>query len=531
MLLKLPCDEGVVLGAPCPQGLQRARLGILVVTTLGSSMAFVDGTVVNVALPALQRGLGSTAADVQWVIEAYALFFSALLLVGGSLGDRFGRRRTYAIGIAIFAAASALCGLAGSIRVLVMARALQGVGAALLVPGSLAIIAASFPEKERGRAIGAWSGFSAMTTAIGPVLGGWLIDHGGWRWAFLLNLPIAVLTLLLLFRLVPESRDPGAARQLDWMGAILATAGLGGLVYGLIESSRRGWRDPAVLGALAGAAASIVAFVATEARSRAPMLPLSLFRSRDFAGANLVTAGVYGALAMAWFVLPLDLVQVQGYSATAAGAAMLPFILILFLLSRWSGGLLDRVGARMPLIVGPAITACGFALLARPGVGGSYWVTFFPALVVLGLGMAVTVAPLTTTVMNAVDATHAGIASGVNNAVSRAAGLIAIALMSVLLQHVFDTQLDRRLTGLGLRPELVAEVQAERSMLANAAPPASASRSDHVVIQRAIAGAFVVGVRLVALTAAALALISAAIAAVMIDPSPGDARDWRARGT
>jgi EmrB/QacA subfamily drug resistance transporter len=519
LLFKHPCDEGVVRGAaPCSESTEGARTWVLVVTILGSSLAFVDGTVVNVALPALQRGLGATIADVQWVVEAYALFFSALLLVGGSLGDRFGRRRVYAIGIAVFAGASALCGLAGSIRLLVVARALQGVGAALLVPGSLAIIAASFPEKERGRAIGAWSGFSAMTTAIGPVLGGWLIDHGGWRWAFLLNLPVALATFVLLFWRVPESRDPGASRQLDWRGAVLVTAGLGGLVYGLIESSRRGWAHPAVVVALVGGALSVVAFVVHEARSRAPMLPLSLFRSRRFTGANLLTAGLYGALAMALFVLPLDLIQVQGYSTTAAGAALLPLIGILFLLSRWSGGLVDRVGARIPLIVGPTIAALGFALLARPGVGGSYWVTFLPALVVLGLGMAVTVAPLTTTVMNAVDVAHAGIASGVNNAVSRAAGLIAIAVMSVLLQHVFDRQLERRIAGLGLRAERVAEVQAQRAMLANAQPPASASPPERIAIQHAIAEAFVMGVRLVTLTAAGLALASSAIAAVMIDP-------------
>jgi EmrB/QacA subfamily drug resistance transporter len=517
--LKQPCDEGVVLGAPSPEGAPAsARPWILLVTILGSSLAFVDGTVVNVALPALQRGLDATVADVQWVVEAYALFFSALLLVGGSLGDRFGRRRLYAIGMAVFAGASALCGLAGSIRLLVLARAIQGIGAALLVPGSLAIIAASFPEKERGRAIGAWSGWSAMTTAVGPVLGGWLIDHAGWRSAFFVNPPIALTALLLLFWRVPESRDPSAAKQLDWIGAGLATLGLGGLVFGLIESSRRGFRDPAVLTALAVGAASVVAFVVAEAKSRAPMLPLSLFRSRAFAGANLLTAGLYGALAMALFVLPLDLIQVQGYSATAAGAAILPLIAIVFLLSRWSGGLLDRVGARLPLVAGPAIAACGLALLAWPGIGGSYWSTFFPALVVLGIGMAVTVAPLTTTVMNAVDVAHAGIASGVNNAVSRAAGLISIAVMGVLLQHVFDAQLEWRIAGLGLRLEVVVELRAERTLLANATPPASASPSDRAAIQRAIAEAFVAGVRLVALTAAGLALASAVVGAVTIDP-------------
>ena len=520
MLFKNPCDEGVVLGAPRCHAAQDGRPWILVATILGSSLAFVDGTVVNVALPALQRELAATVADVQWVIEAYALLFSALLLVGGSLGDRFGRRRVYAIGIVVFASASALCGFAGSVRALVMARALQGVGAALLVPGSLAIIAASFPENERGRAIGAWSGFSAMTTALGPVLGGWLIDHAGWRWAFFLNLPLALATLFLLFWRVPESRDAEAPKQLDWAGATLATAGLGGIVYALIESSRLGWLHPGVVAGMGGGAASLVAFVATEARSRAPMLPLSLFGSRRFTGANLLTAGLYGGLAMVLFLLPLDLIQVQGYSATAAGAATLPLVLILFLLSRWSGGLLDRFGARLPLVVGPVIAAGGFALLARPGVGGGYWATFFPAMVVLGLGMAVTVAPLTTTVMNAVDVSHAGIASGVNNAVSRASGLIAIAVMSVPLLHVFNTELEHRLTELGLRAELVAQVQAQRTMLASAEAPSSASASERLAIDQAIAEAFVSGFRFVALAAAALALVSAVTAALTIDALP-----------
>jgi EmrB/QacA subfamily drug resistance transporter len=408
------------------------------------------------------------------------------------------------------------CGLAGSIRLLVTARAVQGVGAALLVPGSLAIIAASFPEKERGRAIGAWSGFGALTTALGPVVGGWLIDHGSWRWAFFLNLPVALAVLMLLFWRVPESRNAGAARDLDWMGAGLATAGLGGLVYGLIESSRRGWGGPAVL-AVGTAVVSLVAFVACEAHRQAPMLPLLLFRSRAFTGANLLTAGLYGALAMVLFVLPLDLIQVQGYTATAAGAATLPFVAVLFVLSRWSGGLVDRVGARIPLIAGPATAALGFALLARPGVGGSYWATFFPALVVLGLAMALTVAPLTTTVMNAVDVANAGIASGVNNAVSRASGLLAIALMSVLLQQMFDAQLERRLNRVGLPTELVAEVQAQRTMLASIAAPASAGPSERTAIRDAVALAFVASFRLVTLTAAGLALASAAAAALTID--------------
>ena len=489
---------------------------ILAATILGSSLAFIDGSVVNVALPALQENLGATVVDVQWVIEAYALFFSALLLVGGSLGDRFGRRRVYALGIALFAGASALCGGAGDIHFLIAARALQGVGAAMLVPGSLALIAASFPEGERGRAIGTWSGFSAMTAALGPAFGGWLIDHLSWRWAFFLNLPLALVAILILFTRVPESRDAGASKHLDWPGALLATLGLGGVVYGLIESSRLGWRDAGVFSALAIGALSLILFVVAEARQRAPMLPLSLFRSRPFTAANLLTFALYGALASALFVLPLNLIQVQHYSATAAGASLLPFIGVMVVMSRWSGGLIDRYGARLPLIVGPVLAGLGFALLAVPGVGGSYWTTFFPALFVLGIGMSVTVAPLTTTVMNAVEVTHAGIASGVNNAVSRTAGLIAIAVLTLPLIGIFNARVDRGLAAAAIRPEVVRAVRAESAKLANVQPPAFATEAERAAIRRVVEEAFVAGFRFVVLVAAGLALLSAAASALLL---------------
>ena len=503
---------------------------MLATTVLGSSLAFIDGTVVNVALPALQRELGATVADVQWVVEAYALLLSALLLVGGSLGDRLGRRRVYASGIVLFAAASAACGLARGVRQLVIARAVQGMGAALLVPGSLAIISASFPTEERGRAIGTWSGSSAITTALGPVLGGWLIEHLSWRWAFFVNLPVAAAVLGLLFWRVPESRDPEAAGPLDWLGAALVTAGLGGIVYALVESSRLGWGQPRLVGALAGGGGALLAFGAVEARSRSPMVPLAIFRSRSFTGANLLTLLLYGALGGVFFFLPLDLIQAQRYSATAAGAAGLPFVLVLFLLSRWSGGLVDRFGARLPLVVGPVIAAGGYALLALPGIGGRYWGTFFPAMVVLGLGMGVSVAPLTTTVMNTVDVRHAGVASGINNAAARAAGLLAVAVLSVLVLHVFNRELDRRLSALSLAPAVVAALDAERVKLGGAEAPPDAGASDRAAIQRVIAEAFVTGFRWMALVAAGLALASALTASVMIDGGLGTVVDsaWRA---
>jgi EmrB/QacA subfamily drug resistance transporter len=493
-----------------------ARNYVLAATILGSSMAFIDGTVVNVALPALQSAFHATAVDVQWVIESYALFLAALLLVGGSLGDHFGRRRVFNSGVTLFTLASIWCGLAPNITQLIAARAVQGIGGALLVPGSLAIISTSFPKEERGQAIGVWSAFTSITAAIGPVTGGWLIEHVSWRAVFFLNVPIAIAVLALTYRYVPESRDARSAGELDWLGAILATLSLGALVYGLIESSWRGLNNPIVLGAFVVGVVAFKLFILIELRSKNPMLPLSLFRSMDFSGANLLTLFLYAALSGVFYFLPLNLIQVQRYSATAAGAALLPFILLMFVLSRWAGGLVARFGARLPLIVGPLIAAAGFVLFVRAGTHSNYWTMFFPAVLVLGLGTAISVAPLTTTVMNAVDERWAGIASGINNAVSRTAGLLSVAVFGIVMLQTFAHRFEQSLQKIQLPSGISDALNAQRFNLAGINIPANLDPATHEAVRQAIDSSFVSGFRELMLISAALSVLSAVAAALMI---------------
>ncbi len=507
--IKSPCEESERTTAP-DSSPAASGSWILTATILASSMAFIDGTVVNVALPALQSTLHATASGVQWVVESYSLLLASLLLLGGSLGDLYGRRKIFVLGVLLFAVASTWCGLAPSITSLILARGLQGVGAALLVPGSLALISASFAAEQRGRAIGTWSGFTAITTAIGPVLGGWLIEHLSWRYVFFLNLPLAAAVVLISLTRVPESRNECASRTLDWLGAILATLGLGAITYALIEAPAGGaavW-----ITAVAGLCA-LAAFLKVEASSTAPMISLRLFRSQDFSGANLLTFLLYAALGGIFFFLPLDLIQVQRYSATKAGAAFLPLILLLFILSRWSGGLVARFGARPPLTVGTLVAALGFALFLRPGIGGSYWTTFFPPVAVLGIGMSISVAPLTTAVMESLSTSEAGVASGVNNAVSRIAGLLAIAVFGLVLSAGFNRSLNRSLSRIELSPGARQEVDRQRSRLAGA-------QTSDPRIRQAIDEAFVSGFRDVIWISVVLALLSTASAQMIGTAKP-----------
>ncbi len=517
--MRTPCDEALIrpVGpeAPCAEA---ARAWILTATILGSSMAFIDSTVVNVALPAIQASFHGTVGDVQWVVESYGLFLGAWILVGGSLGDLFGRRLMFLLGVVIFAMSSLACGLASTMQQLIIARSIQGLGAALLVPGSLTIISASFEEKNRGQAIGTWSGFTAITAAIGPVLGGWLVEHASWRWAFFINVPVAAAVVAIALWRVPESRGKVAGR-IDWWGATFASLGLGGLVYGFIESVSLGWINPLVFGSVLAGSACLVAFAFVEAGASSPMVPLMLFRSPSFSGANLLTLLLYSAIGIFFFLLPLNLIQVQGYSATAAGGALLPLILLMFCLSRWAGGLVDRYGARLPLTVGPLSAALGFVLFALPSVGDRYWTSFFPALVILGLGMTVTVAPLTTVVMNSVDQDRVGAASGINNAVARIAGVLAIAVLGIAMVKAFTSHLDHSLAQLPLPDDTLRELHAGEVKLAGLQVPTSLNPGIRTSVKEAIEAAFVFGFRIVMFLCAALAVASAAVARLMIPNS------------
>ncbi len=478
-------------------------------------MAFIDSTVVNVALPALQASFRATVVDVQWVVESYGLFLGALILVGGSLGDLFGRRLIFVVGVIIFALASVCCGAASNLHQLIIARSVQGVGAALLVPGSLAIISTSFDQTSRGQAIGTWSGFTAITAAIGPVLGGWLVEHASWRWAFFINLPLAVAVISISLWRIPESRSATVAR-VDWLGAMVVTLGLGGLVNGFIESVNLGWRHPLVFGSLVVGFGCLIAFVFVEASGAWPMVPLTLFASRSFTGANLLTLFLYAAIGIFFFLFPLNLIQVQAYSATAAGAATLPLILMIFLLSRWSGGLVARYGPRVPLIIGPFIAAFGFVLFAVPSVGDGYWKAFFFAVIVLGFGMAITVAPLTTVVMNSVDEDRIGAASGINNAVARVAGVLAIAVLGIVMVNAFGARLDFKLANFSLPPSTLHEIQAGEIKLAGLQLPASLNPSTGAAIRESVREAFVFGFRLIMLICTGLSVASAAATWLLI---------------
>ena len=401
---------------------------LLLATVLGSGIAFLDGTVVNVALPAIGRDLDVGLSSLQWTVDAYLLTLGSLLLLGGSLGDRYGRRRMFVTGLIAFTAASLLCGVAPDAGALIVARAVQGVGGALLVPGSLALLSASFHPDDRGKAVGAWSGLAGVSTAIGPVLGGWLIDAVSWRLVFLINVPLAAFAVLVTLRHVPESREHGDLGRLDLAGAATVSLGLGGVVFALIEGPARGWSPGIVAGGIVGVVC-LVAFPIIELRVPHPMVPMSLFENRQFSGANATTFAVYGALSTVMFLLVIHLQNQLDYSALEAGAALLPVTVLMLLLSSRAGDLAQRIGPRAPMTIGPMVVAVSALLLSRVEPGSSYYAGVLPGALVLGMGLVITVAPLTTAVMASVDEEHLGTGSGINNAVARVAGLLAVAVL------------------------------------------------------------------------------------------------------
>lgn len=516
-----PCDEPVIRAQPSVAGrpCRRKRLA-LAATILGSSMAFIDGSVVNVALPSIQSEFGASIAAIQWVVNAYLLFLGSLVLVGGSMGDRLGRRTVFIAGIGLFTLASIACGVAPGSGTLIAARAVQGIGAALLVPSSLAIIGAVFDDHERGRAIGTWAGVGAITSAVGPVAGGWLVDVFSWRAIFFLNVPLACLTMALAIVAVPNSHKSDAPRKLDWAGAITVAAGLAALTWGLTVASSRGLSSASVLGPVSAGIVLLIAFVAIEMKSRNPMMPLDVFHSRDFVGANVVTLLLYFGLSGIFFFLPFTLIRAHDFTATEAGAAILPVPVIIGVLSRLTGGLTDRFGPRVLLTAGPVIAGLGFAMLGLPFVHGGYWSGFFPAMVVIGLGMTVTVAPLTTTVMSAVSSGRTGVASGINNAVARVAGLLAIAVLGIVFVWSHNAALAVHLKALNIpadihRNEQLLEPESDASAAANLVriPP-------HTALADARDDAIDDALRAVALVSALCAFAGAACSAVMIHTRP-----------
>ena len=516
-----PCDEALIAATrahePCAE---RAKRFVLAATIMGSGMAFIDSAVVGVALPVIGTELGASLPLMQWVVNGYVLVSAALTLIGGAAGDRFGRRRLFIVGIVVFTAASIACGLAPGAIPLILARIVQGGGGALMVPNSLAIIGAAFAEREKGKAIGTWAGATSIASALGPVLGGWLTDVISWRAIFFINLPFAALAAWIAWARLPESRDPLAAPHLDWTGAALAACGLAALAFALIEAGALGWHDRPILIAAAAGVLVLTLFLWVEAHRPAPLVPLGLFRSSRFSGINLLTLLLYGALGGGFFLLPFELIRAQSYTAAEAGAAFLPFPLVMFALSRWSGGLLDRFGARPPLIIGPLITAAGLALLALSGVDGSYWLKVLPPMLVTGVGIAISVAPLTAAVMNAVPGGQAGIASGINNAVADIASLLAVAAFGAVGLSLFGHLLDSQVSTLATTPELREAVAAVKQSLGGSSLSAGLPADARAQLQAEIATSLTASFRFLMLGAAGLAGLSAVSVALTIPREP-----------
>ncbi|HEY4162314.1 MAG TPA: MFS transporter [Dongiaceae bacterium] len=490
---------------------------ILAATIIASTMAFSDMTIVNVALPVLQRGLGASFAQVQWVVEAYILVLSALILVGGAIGDLYGRRRVFSLGIAIFALASAACGLAPDAATLVLARGVQGFGAALMMPGSLAIVSASFPSERQGDAIGLWSATTGIAMAIAPAFGGWLIDNLSWHAAFLINLPLAAVAFTITWWKVPESRSP-RTRSLDLTGMLLAIVGLGCLTYGLIAAGERGFAHPLTFGPMLFGAAALSLFFLAERRVRDPMIPLTLFRLPNFGGIQAYTFLLWAALQGTTFFVPFRLMQVQGFAPTEAGMALLPLVVISSLLSRRFGRVADRVQPRILLVAGACLTGTGFLLLTFPDANTSYVVGFMPALLLMGIGMGVCQVPVTVVAMNAAGRGNVGTSSAINNMAARTGGLIAIAVFGLILAHGYNGALDAGLKSAGLPEAAQQALELQRAKLAGSAIPAELTPDQRITAAAIVKQSFIAGYRWAMLIAGAMAFFSAWIAIRYLKP-------------
>jgi EmrB/QacA subfamily drug resistance transporter len=492
----------------------------LAATIIGSGMAFINGSVVNVALPAIQSSLNSSVADMQWVVSIYTFILGTLILTGGSAGDYYGRKRVFGLGVFLFLIFTIWCGLAPDVQQLIIARGGQAVGGALMIPGSLAIITDLYEEEQRGKAIGTWSGFTALASAAGPLLGGILVDQFSWRFIFLISVPMAVIALIILYWRVPESNPSTTSGRPDWMGALLATLGLGLICYGMIEASELGMYNPVVLSVTLSGALVLVGFVYLEKKIEDPMMPPGLFRSRNFSGANLVTMSFYFSLAGVFFLLPFNFIQIQGYSATATGAAFIPFPLLVGGLSRWSGGMIVRFGARPLLVAGPIITGFGFILLGIYGMGSSYWINFFPGIFFMGLGVALSFAPLNTTVMSSVDRSDAGTASGINKAVSRLSGMLSVALLGALAIALFGQQLANQMDQDDVPEQVQQHMLSETMNLAKAEVPQDIPAATQKVLEDNIKQSFLSSFRIVMFVSAGLVFLGSVCAGLMIDFHP-----------
>jgi EmrB/QacA subfamily drug resistance transporter len=508
-----PSDAAVIRAArDTPGCASHARRWVLAATILGSSLAFMMASIINVALPAIQETYRATVIQMQWIASAYTVLLAALTLTGGAVGDRFGRRRVFQLGVTALALASVAGSLAPDVHALIAARAAQGLAGALLVPNSLALLSAAFPRAERGAAIGTWSAATSLVGAVSPLLGGWFVDAGSWRVAFATIVPVALLTFVIAASRVPDPPVMRRAPAIDWLGATLATAGLLGVVSGIIIIGS----GPTAVAVLAAGGVALLGFVVHERRTAIPMIPPALFTSRTFVGVNLLTLLLYLGVTGAFFVLPFNLVQVQHYSSTATGAAFLPFALLVGLLSSRVGALADRIGARPLLVAGPIVTAVGIGSFALPGIGGPYWATFLVPMLITGLGMALAVAPLTTSVLGSVEPAEAGIASGVNNTAARVGTVLAVAIVGVVAVALYGHALERGLAVAGVPVEMVRALVSERRSLGDVSIPESVPVPERALLAAIVRDAFLTGFRGSVMLCAIIVFIGAALAAATI---------------